>query len=101
MNDIDKLALTDGPDGVVVAVKAVPNASRDRIVGVLGDCLKVTVSAPAEKGKANKAIAKLLASTLGLSQRDVTLTAGATNPRKEFRLGGVSAVRAQGLLRQL
>ncbi|KKK79180.1 hypothetical protein LCGC14_2836110, partial [marine sediment metagenome] len=41
----------------MIAVKAVPGASRDRVVGVLGDCLKVATSQPAEKGKANKAIA--------------------------------------------
>lgn len=39
-----------------LAVKVVPGSSRDQIVGRLGDALKIKVTAPAEKGKANTAV---------------------------------------------
>jgi uncharacterized protein (TIGR00251 family) len=37
-------------------VKVVPGSSRDQIMGWLGDPLKIKVTAPPEKGKANEAV---------------------------------------------
>jgi len=68
--------------GFEITVKVVPGASRDRIVGPLGDALKVQVSAPPERGKANAAVESLLASVLGLQSRDVAVVRGQTSPRK-------------------
>jgi len=101
MNDVDKLAIREAAGGAVLAVKAVPGASRDKVVGVLGDCLKVATSAPPEKGKANAAIAVILARAFGLDRRGVELVSGPGNPRKEFRLAGLSAAAAREALRRL
>ena len=83
--------------GVEITIKAVPGASRDRIVGPLGDALKVQVSAPPEKGKANQAIVALIAKTLGISARSVTVVRGVSNPKKIVRIPGTCAeeVRAR------
>ena len=91
MDSLEQLALRDIPGGVVVPVKVVPGASRDRVVGVLGGSLKVATSAAAEKGRANAAVAKLLAVALHVDARSVELVAGAAAPRKEFRVTGLSA----------
>lgn len=71
----------------VLRVKAVPGSSRDVIAGVLGDRLKVRVSAAPEAGKANAAIAELLAAELGVRASAIRLTSGATNANKAFRVG--------------
>ena len=91
MKDIEKIAIRDVGGGAVISVKAVPGASRDRVVSVLGDCLKVATSSAAEKGRANAAIAKMLVGALGVGKRDVEIIGPATNPRKEFRIAGISA----------
>lgn len=67
-----------------VRVKAVPGSSRDRIAGALGDRLKICVSAPPEGGKANDAIAALLAAALKVPERAVVLRTGAASPLKVF-----------------
>ena len=90
MKGVENIRLRATTGGVIVPVKAVPGSSRDRIVGVLGDCLKIATSAAPEKGKANAAIAKTLAAALGLDRRSVTLHSGQTNPRKEFLVAGLS-----------
>jgi len=91
MKDSNLITLRDAPGGTVISVKAVPGASRDRIVGVLGDCLKITTSSAAEKGRANASIARTIARALGVSRRDVQIVGGMTNPRKEFLVAGLSA----------
>jgi uncharacterized protein len=46
------------------------------------------VTAPPEDGKANTALIELLAKTLRLAKRDVSLVAGAADRRKTIRLAG-------------
>jgi uncharacterized protein len=101
MKDIEKLAVRDVAGGSVISVKAVPGASRDKVVGVLGDCLKVATSAAAEKGRANASIAKTLATALGVSKRDVQIASGMTNPRKEFHIAELSTDEVRRRLGEL
>jgi len=84
----------------LIRVKAVPGASRDEIAGVLGDRLKIRISAPPEGGKANKAICRLLAKRLGVPPRDVSLERGEGKPEKRVRAAasvGATALIALGV----
>lgn len=81
--------LSDG--STKLNVKVVPSAVRDRIVGVLGDALKIQVAAPPEKGRANDAVESLLAKTLGIKRRDVQVIGGHTSPRKTILVRGITA----------
>ncbi len=101
MDNAGDIALKAVGNGVVLAVKAVPGAKRSRIVGVLGDCLKIATSAPAEKGKANADIARLLASALDVPAKTVSIHAGQTNPRKQFLIDGMTLAEASQRLAAL
>jgi len=86
------------PDGaLLLRVKAIPGARRDEIAGALGEGerarLKIRVSAPPEGGKANRAICRLVANSLGAKPRDVSVVVGQTNPEKTLRIEGVDAER--------
>ncbi len=82
----------------MIRVKAVPGAKRDEIVGLLGDRLKVRVSAPPEGGKANEAIVALLADALRVRARDIEIVAGRSSAEKSVRVTGVDASVVQGLI---
>ena len=71
-------------------IKVVPGASRDRIIGRLGDAIKVQVSAAPEKGKANEAVINLIAGLLGLRRNDIQIVRGHTQPRKVLEIQGIS-----------
>lgn len=97
-----RAALREVEGSTLIKVKAVPGASRDRIAGLLGDSLKICVSAPAERGRANDAICRLLARQLGLKPSRVSVEAGATGPEKWIRLEGLAlAATAEALGRIL
>lgn len=83
------LAVTTRHGVLQFAVKAVPGASRDRLVGLYGDALKVQVTAAPEGGKANARIASVLAAALDVAERDVEVVAGHTNPRKVIAVRGL------------
>ena len=80
-------------------VKVVPGASRNRVVGMLGDALKVQVAAAPEKGKANEAVRDVLAAFFGVKIGQIELISGQTQPRKTFLVNGVNDAAFQQKLR--
>lgn len=91
MSDAGAVHLQETSEGTWFKVRALPGASRDRIAGVLGDALKVAVSAAPARGKANKRILAVLASGLGLSPQDLEVLGGRTSRDKRVLVSGLSA----------
>jgi hypothetical protein len=73
-----------------LAIKAMPNAPRNEVVGWLGDALKVKVHAPPVEGRANDVLCAFLAETFGLPRRAVTVLRGDTSRQKLVRLDGLT-----------
>ena len=71
-----------------IPVKVVPNASRDRIVGWLGDRLKISVTAPPERGRANRAVIDVLAAALDVPRSRIRVVSGGKTPSKIIEVGG-------------
>ena len=85
-------------DGVLIRVKVVPGAKRQRIVGLLGERLKVQIAQPPEDGKANTALCFLLANHLGIAPRQVQLMEGKTCPLKTLHIAQVTLQQVSTLL---
>lgn len=81
--------------GVLLPVRAQPGAKRDAIIGEYGGELKVAVSQPPEKGKANVRIVDVLCEELSLRKSQVELVAGETSRSKKFVITGVSLEELQ------
>jgi uncharacterized protein len=73
-----------------IPVKAIPNASRDAVVGWFGDALKVKVRAPALDGRANESLCELLAGELGIPARAVEVLRGAKSRLKVVEIRGLT-----------
>ena len=67
-------------------IKVIPSSSRDCVVGWLADTLKVKVKAPPDKGKANKAVIKVLENNLGLTKGSIVIISGTTSTRKVIEI---------------
>ncbi|MDA1194359.1 MAG: DUF167 domain-containing protein [Planctomycetota bacterium] len=87
-----------GMGGVHVHLKVVPGATRDAIAGLYGDRIRVRVRAAPESGQANEAVLALLAKTLKVPARQVSLVRGPTTPRKTIVVRGLDAATVQHLL---
>jgi uncharacterized protein (TIGR00251 family) len=80
-------------DGVRVAVRLTPKASRNAISGIAesgqGEAvLKVMVTAVPEAGRANEALIKLLAKEWGIAKSSISLVAGTTDRNKILHIAG-------------
>jgi uncharacterized protein (TIGR00251 family) len=78
--------------------KVVPGASRNAVAGVLGDRLKVAVTAPPESGRANKAVLAFLAGALGLPKSALRVVRGPGTPLKTIEVRGLEAADVGRLL---
>jgi uncharacterized protein len=67
-------------------IKVQPNASKDELSEILGDCLKVRIIAPPVDGKANKHLIAYLAKTFNVSKSNVTLISGETGREKRIKI---------------
>lgn len=74
----------------LLRIKVNPRSARDRVVGWLGGRLKVSVSAPPEKGRANAAVLELLASVLGVARSRLRVVAGESASEKVVAVLGLS-----------
>ena len=94
-------AVRDSPRGATLPVRVSPGARASRIVGVYGEALKVTVTAPPEKGKANREVARLLAAAVGAPPSDVQVVRGAAARDKVVRFAGWTAEARRARLQAL
>ncbi|MEZ5538712.1 MAG: DUF167 domain-containing protein [Pseudomonadales bacterium] len=79
-------------------IKVIPGSSRTEIAGWLGDALKIKVAAPPEKGKANQAVIKLLATLFGINEAALTIVNGGTSQRKVIEIKGLTQQQIEKLL---
>ena len=80
-------------DGIVATIRLTPRARQNRITGLghLEDgalVIKAYVTAPPDKGKANKALLKLLSNIWGVGTRSLSLIEGSRDRYKSVLIIG-------------
>lgn len=94
----------DGAD-LLLSIRLTPKSSRERVGGLFADAqgqnwLQASVAAPPDKGKANAALAALLAATLRLPASSILLETGDTSRLKRLRLKDCTPA-AEDILRRI
>jgi uncharacterized protein len=98
-------AVLAGGGGVRIQVRVQPKARSIGVKGVAAEAdgavaLKVAVTAAPEDGRANDAVARLLAKACRVAVRDVSIVSGATARRKVIEIAG-DPVRLMDELRRV
>jgi uncharacterized protein (TIGR00251 family) len=82
-------------------INVIPSSSKDSIAGWLDNTLKIKVKAPPEKGKANKAVIKLLEKHLMLPKGSVNIETGQSSQLKVVTISGENSSLLQARLNEL
>ena len=85
------ISMRDHAGGASFAVKVHPRAKRDGISGVVGDALKIDLTAPPLDHKANEALTRFFADLLKVPRSSVTIASGKTNRLKVIHVAGMTA----------
>jgi uncharacterized protein (TIGR00251 family) len=74
----------------ILAVKVIPNAPKNSLLGWEEDRLRVKIQAVPDQGKANAALIDYLASLLNIPKSNISLLSGKTSRLKRLAIVGIS-----------
>ncbi len=86
--------------GIVIPVRVQPNSSQEKVIGEYSGQLKVAVNAPPDKGRANKAIVKVLAKWIKIKDADIYLLHGEKSKDKEVFVKNITEKDIYKLLKK-
>jgi uncharacterized protein len=85
-------------DGVTIDLHVQPRASRNEIVGVQGEELKVRLTSPPVEGEANRLCVEFIAKTLKVAKSTMELVAGEKSRHKRLLIRGMTAEEVRSAL---
>ena len=84
--------------GAQFALRVQPRAGRTAFAGIMGDAIKLAITAPPVDGKANQAVIEFLAKRLHTAKSSVVILSGETGRNKLIEIRGVSAEKVRKVL---
>jgi uncharacterized protein (TIGR00251 family) len=87
--------------GCLLKVRVSPSSSQDKILGYLGEELKISLSAPPVDGKANTALISFLSKTLSLKKSHLEIHSGHSSRSKVIKIKVLSKDETQGRLDEI
>jgi|SRR5689334_11658457 uncharacterized protein (TIGR00251 family) len=89
------IPIHESAKGMTFSIKVHPRARKNAITGVVGDALKLALTAPPVDGKANQAVIEFFADLFAIPRSSVTIASGETSRNKVVRITGVSKTLAE------
>lgn len=84
--------------GLIISVSLRPRSSKNRVLGIYNDTLKIAVTAPPVAGEANRACLKFLAKILDLPPSSLEIISGETGRQKRIFASGIDVNTATAKL---
>jgi uncharacterized protein (TIGR00251 family) len=84
--------------GISFAVRVHPRAKKNGITGMVGDALKVSLTAPPVEGRANEGCVDFFAKLLKVPRSSVTIASGQNSRNKVVRVAGLTAEQVRARL---
>lgn len=84
------IPLQENAEGFAFTVKVHPRARKNAITGVIGNALKLALTAPPVEGRANQAVIEFFAELFEIPRSSVTIASGETSRNKQVRIAGLT-----------
>jgi len=91
--------IQETPKGIIFKAAIQPGGSRNEIVGIKGDALKIRLTAPPVEGAANKMCVEFLAKTLKVRKSDVEIIRGQASRSKKVLVRSATRKEIESLLK--
>ena len=89
---------TEKNNTITLNIRVVPRASKNEIIGLYGDALKVRIQAPPVDGKANAYLIKFLSQHWKIPRRNIEILSGETGRNKRLKINNSSTEFRTALL---
>jgi uncharacterized protein (TIGR00251 family) len=80
------LQIQKKPEGLIFKIFVQPKSSKNKIVGLHGDALKIKITSPPVEGAANQMCIKFLSKALGTPKAVIEIISGQTSRTKSILL---------------
>lgn len=87
---LDDLKIQEIPNGIIFHVRLQPRASRNMVMGIFNDSIKICLMTPPVDGKANAACIEFLANVFDVAKRQVKIVSGEKNRNKIIEIAGIN-----------
>ena len=87
-------------EGISLSLRIQPRSSRNKIAGLLGEELKIALTAPPVDGEANEACLKFLSKFFGKPLKYIHLESGHTGRSKRVFIEGLVEAELLGLIKE-
>jgi uncharacterized protein (TIGR00251 family) len=94
-----RMWIQETPEGVIFKVIVQPRGSKNEIVGLQGDALKIRLTAPPVEGAANKMCIEFLAKSLKVRKSDVEIVRGQRSRTKKMLVRSARRKKIESLIK--
>lgn len=86
--------LEEKSGNIYIHIHVQPRASKNEIVGIHGDYLKIRLTSPPVEGAANSLLVEFMAKKLGIPKSKIEIVSGEKSRHKTLRVEGLSKAEA-------
>lgn len=90
--------LEEKSSNIYIHIHVQPRASKNEIVGIHGDSLKIRLTSPPVEGAANSLLVEFMAKKLGIPKSKIEIVSGEKSRHKTLKIEGVSMEEAVNIL---
>ncbi|MCK4728638.1 MAG: YggU family protein, partial [Desulfobacterales bacterium] len=94
-----RMWIQETPEGVIFKVIVQPRGSKNEIIGLQSDALKIRLTAPPVEGAANKMCIEFLAKSLKVRKSDVEIVRGQRSKTKKMLVRSATRKKIESLLK--